>query len=160
LADLRRQLADLRAAVSDQGTIEESPRRSKDRYWAVTENAFAGITITDPDENITFANPATVRIRGYTKNELLGVNLSKVTDPNEFSRYQEFTKQRKRGVENQYETHLYRKDGERISVLVDLQERLEGILAVVEVNKGRAVSCFSCSPFVPDHLEGGAQEAV
>ena len=63
-------------------------------------------------------------------------------------------------MENQYETHLYRKDGERISVLVDLQERLEGILAVVEVNKGRAVSCFSCSPFAPDHLEGGAQEAV
>ena len=133
---MRRQLTDLRAAVSDQGTIEESLRRSEDRYRAVTENAFAGITITDPDENITFANPAAVRMLGYTKDELLGINLSKLTDPNEFSRYREFTKQRKRGVENQYETHLYRKDGERISVLVsvspllDLQERLEGILAV------------------------------
>ena len=65
------------------------------------------------------------------------MNLSNLTRPDEFSRFQQLTEQRQRGVCNHYETHLYRKDRSRISALVSASPltardgSFEGTLAVV-----------------------------
>ncbi len=114
---LRRRIAELEASEAEQKRMEEALRRSEERYRAVTETAFAGIGITDPDENMVFVNPAFVQMLGYTQEELEGgytqeelegMNLSRLTNPEEFARYQKFTQQRKEGVENHYETRIYR----------------------------------------------------
>lgn len=134
---LRRRIAELEASEAEQKRMEEALRRSEERYRAVTETAFAGIGITDPDENMAFVNPAFVQMLGYTQEELEGMNLSRLTNPEEFARYQKFTQQRKEGVENHYETRLYRKDGVALNVLVSASPltasdgSFEGTLAVV-----------------------------
>ena len=131
---LRKRVAELEA---ESPGIEEALRKSEERYRAVAETAFAGISITDVDENIIYANPAFAHMLGYSDGELLGVNLANLTGPNEFFRFQQLTEQRQRGVCNHYETHLYRKNRSSISALVsaspltDRDGSFEGTLAVV-----------------------------
>ncbi len=137
LSGLRRRVAELEAWEAEQKRMAEALRRSEERYRAVTETAFAGIGITDPDENMVFVNPAFVQMLGYTQEELEGMNLSRLTDRKEFARYQAFTQQRREGVENYYETRVYRKDGAVLNVLVSATPltagdgSFEGTLAVV-----------------------------
>ena len=134
LSYLRKRVAELEAKSPG---IEEALRKSEERYRAVAETAFAGISITDVDENIIYANPAFARMLGYSDGELLGVNLSNLTGPTEFFRFQQLTEQRQRGVCNHYETQLYRKNRSSISALVSASPltardgSFEGTLAVV-----------------------------
>ena len=115
--------------------IEEALRKSEERYRAVAETAFAGIS--DVHENIIYANPAFAKMLGHADGELIGVSLSNLTVPAEFSRFQQLTEQRQRGVCNHYETHLYRKDRSSLSALVSASPltaqdgSFEGTLAVV-----------------------------
>ena len=117
--------------------IEEALRKSEERYRAVAETAFAGISMSDVHENIIYANPAFAKMLGYADGELIGVSLSNLTVPAEFSRFQQLTEQRQRGVCNHYETHLYRKDRSSLSALVSASPltaqdgSFEGTLAVV-----------------------------
>jgi PAS domain S-box-containing protein len=56
---------------------------------------------------------------GYTRDELIGMNLSQLTSPEEFEGYQERTQEREQaGVRNQYETVMRHKDGHVVNVLV------------------------------------------
>jgi PAS domain S-box-containing protein len=131
---LRRRVAELEG---ESPGIEEALRKSEERYRAVAETAFAGISITDAKENIVYANPAFAQMLGHAEGELLGVNLSNLTRPDEFSRFQRLTEQRQRGVCNHYETHLYRRDRSIIAALVSASPltardgSFEGTLAVV-----------------------------
>jgi len=105
--------------ITQRVRAEEALRRSEERYRAVAEGAFAGIGIVDPDENITYANRAFAEMLGYTPDELIGMNLSQLTSPEEYARYREFTQRRKEeGGREHYETMMYRKDGTAINLLV------------------------------------------
>jgi len=105
--------------ITERKRAEEALRRSEERYRAVAEGAFAGIGIVDPDENITYANRAFAEMLGYTPDELIGMNLSQLTSPEEYAQYREFTRRRKEeGGREHYETTMYRKDGTAINLLV------------------------------------------
>ena len=116
---------------------EEALRRSEERYRALFETAFAGISIGDPEENIILANPTFCELLGHSRAELVGMNLSQITGREEFSRYQELTKQRRKGVRNYYESTVYRKDGTPINVIISASPLtgrdgvFEGVLTVV-----------------------------
>jgi two-component system sensor histidine kinase/response regulator len=99
--------------------LEEALRQSEKRYRAITETALAGIGITDPEENLTFVNSAFADMLGYAPGELVGMNLSLLTDPEEFDSYRERTREREgRGVRDHYATTLRRSDGSTVNVLV------------------------------------------
>ena len=128
--ELRAEVTRLRQRVAaleqgERGRLEEL-RQSQALYRALVENAFAGICIADPDENITYANPALAEIMGYAVEEMAGLNLSEVTEPREFARYQQMTQQRRRGLRNSFESVVRRKDGRRINVLLSAAPLSDG----------------------------------
>jgi len=118
----RDELSSLASAINGMlQALERSQaalRRSEERYRAVAETTFAGISIADSDENLIFVNPAFVEMLGYTQDELLGMNLSQLMDPEEFTRYRSFTQQRRQGGRDYNEISLRRKDGAVLDVLV------------------------------------------
>ena len=106
-------------ATRERRRIAEELRRSQERYRALVETAFAGIGISDAEENFTFVNRTLEEMLGYGPGELDGTNLSQLVDPAEFDRLSAFTPQRREeGLRNHYEATINRKDGNRINVLL------------------------------------------
>ena len=127
----------LGTAVRERRRIAEELRRSEERYRALVETAFAGISITNSQETLTFANSGLAEILGYKPGELEGTNLADLTSPGEFSRYREFTRRRQEGLRNYYETTLFQKDGAPVQALISASPltaadaSFEGTIAVV-----------------------------
>lgn len=99
--------------------LEAALQQSEMRYQAVVDTALAGIGITDPEENLIFVNRAFAEMLGYTREELAGMNLSQLADPEEYDNFQERTEEREAtGTRDHYETALRRRDGEKLNVLI------------------------------------------
>ncbi|EKD49695.1 MAG: Sensor protein [uncultured bacterium] len=104
--------------VTKSKQIEETLKRSEEKYRIVSETAFDGIGISDIDENLIYVNPAFAKIVGYTRKELLGMNLKKISTKDEFKNFKDHTKRRKNGVKEQYETSFVCKNGSIRNILV------------------------------------------
>jgi PAS domain S-box-containing protein len=104
--------------VTESMQFEKALRENEQRYRVMAETALAGIWVTDPDENIIFVNPALAGMLGYSRDELVGTNIARLTDKDGFAKYREGTQLRKKGVRSQYESTLKNKDGKLINVLV------------------------------------------
>jgi len=61
--------------ISNERMLEQKLAMSESNYHAITNHADEGIIIVTERNFITFANPATSRIFGYTNSELLGMGL-------------------------------------------------------------------------------------
>ena len=137
VSELQARLVALEGAEKKRLQVENELRESRKLYRALIETAFAGIGITDVEENLTFANPALGDIMGYGVEELIGINLSRFVESEEYNRYQELTEQRLQGFRNAYETRVRRKDGSLINVLIsgsplaDEDGEFIGVLTVV-----------------------------
>jgi PAS domain S-box-containing protein len=122
LSDMMRQLEDknydLELFQADLKKTLDALRESMERYRIVAETAPAGIIIVDHEENLIFLNSAFAEMLGYPKDQLMEMNLSQLSDKEEFAKFQEQTKLRKRGVSNRYESKLIHKDGSLRNVLV------------------------------------------
>jgi len=114
------------ALEEERARILEELHRSQERSRLLFDTAFAGIGITDADETFTLANTALEEILGFGPDELLGVSLSSVTSGEEFDRYRAFTKKRRQGERDFYETTVYRRDGERRHVLISAAPLTDG----------------------------------
>jgi PAS domain S-box-containing protein len=68
--------------------------------------------IVDPVENVVFANRACCRILGYSKDEIVGMNLSQIVPNEEFEKILNQSSRRREGVSSQYELMMRRRDGE------------------------------------------------
>jgi len=102
----------------DKTLALEALRASEQRYRGVAETALTGLSIVDPEEKITYSNPALVKMLGYTANELLGMHLSQIIDPDFLPGIIKGTEKRKQGLSSQYETRMIRKDGETLDVII------------------------------------------
>ncbi|MBT6621643.1 MAG: PAS domain S-box protein [Gemmatimonadetes bacterium] len=137
VSELQARLVALEGAEKKRLQVENELRESQKLYRALIETAFAGIGITDVEENLTFANPALGDIMGYGVDELIGINLSRFVEGEEYNRYQELTEQRLQGFRNAYETRVRRRDGSLINVLIsgsplaDEDGEFIGVLTVV-----------------------------
>jgi len=98
--------------ITQRKRAEGAVRISEKRYRTLVEAAQEGIGITDPNEKIVFANPAFARLLGRDPEELVGLNLSQITVPEEFAKYREETKKRQEGESSHYETVLRTKSGD------------------------------------------------
>jgi two-component system NtrC family sensor kinase len=127
----------LGAALRERRRITEQLRRSQERYRALVETAFAGISMTDSDERLTFVNPGLCEMLGYEAEELQDKSLSELTDPDEFQRYAEYTQRRQQGLRNYYETSIYHKNGSQLNILISASPltaadgSFEGTIAVI-----------------------------
>lgn len=111
LKKLRQRIAELEKSETEHKLVEESLKESEEKYKTLIETTQEGIGIVDPEENIVFVNQTFADFLGYQKEELLGMNLSQLTDKKEFVKYQEETKKRKQMESFKYETKLYTKNG-------------------------------------------------
>ncbi|MBN2288126.1 MAG: PAS domain S-box protein [Candidatus Glassbacteria bacterium] len=97
---------------------EEALRKSEELFRAVAESASAGISTADDKQNLIYNNPAFVKMLGYSKKEMSGMNISRITDPQEYEKIRKMTKLRMKGLRNTYETVLLRKDGTPLDVTI------------------------------------------
>ena len=102
----------------DNKLANEALRASEQRYRGVAETALTGIATVDSEERITYTNPAFAEMLGYSSMELLGMSLSQIVEPEEFSAIKTQTSIRKKGLRTQYETTLKRKEGDSRTVIV------------------------------------------
>ena len=122
---------------AERKQAEKALRESEEKYRAVAESTTASIGIVDPQENFTYANPAFARMLGYSQDELLNMNLSQLSDPEEFPRLQSMTIERRKGLVSTYESFLRSKDGNWINLLISAspltgeKNVFKGTLAVV-----------------------------
>ncbi|MBP8980832.1 MAG: PAS domain S-box protein [Syntrophobacterales bacterium] len=66
--------------ITARKQVEEQLRHSEERYRNIIENIEDGYFEVDLKGNMTFVNPSTSRILGYTKEELIGLNYRRYMD--------------------------------------------------------------------------------
>jgi len=104
--------------ITEQKELEEALRRSERSYRTLVENIQEGLGITDPDENFVFVNNAACSILGYSKDELVGMNLIQLVPPHDLEKILRETEKRKQGKKTIYEIKMRRKDGKLRDVRV------------------------------------------
>lgn len=105
--------------ITERKKIEEELRLQNARNRNLIENEVAGIGISDFDENLISVNQTFANMLGYTIDELEGMNLSELTNNDEYRKYNEENKKRKEGKTSVYESQLTSKDGSKINVIIN-----------------------------------------
>lgn len=78
--DVEQLLLTIRRAVEKRGA-ERALRGSEEKYRELVENASEIIYAHDLEGNLISLNPATARLYGYTREELLQLNIAQIVDP-------------------------------------------------------------------------------
>jgi two-component system, cell cycle sensor histidine kinase and response regulator CckA len=99
--------------ITERKLAEEALRESEAKFRSVAESTASAMTI-HRDGNLLYVNPATERISGYSREELLHMNLAQILHPDSLQLYLERTLARKRGEPVPLETEykIICKDGE------------------------------------------------
>ncbi|MGD8718468.1 MAG: PAS domain S-box protein [Candidatus Zixiibacteriota bacterium] len=94
-------------------------RDSEERYRSLVETIHDGFAIVDGEENILFVNQAYCNILGYTRAELVEMNIRDLIPEGEIPKTLEATRaKRDERRSTKYEVRMQRKDGELRDVLV------------------------------------------
>ncbi|MFN8674441.1 MAG: ATP-binding protein [Candidatus Sericytochromatia bacterium] len=104
---LKQKINDLSLLKEQQDILLKKLKESDERYRKLFENSNDGIYIYDDKGNIIDANETILDILGYSREELIGTNLSKI--------YENYEMENKY-ISSKFETHLKTKDGEVIPV--------------------------------------------
>ena len=75
--------------ITDRKRAEEELRESEARYKDLFDHATDGIYTHDPQGNYTSGNEAAIRMLGYSREELLRMNIKDIVDPDYLSVVQE-----------------------------------------------------------------------
>ncbi len=104
--------------ITERKRAEEALQESELRFRSLYENATIGIYRTTPDGNILLANPALVKMLGYTSFEKLAeINLEKDGFESSSQRKEFLAKIERDGVVHGYDSKWIRQDGKTIFVL-------------------------------------------
>ena len=91
---------------------EELLRQSERKYRNLVETINEGLGIVDLDENILFVNSMASEIFGYSREELIGMNLRQLTLESDIGKLERETEKRKTGQSSRYEHSIKKKDGQ------------------------------------------------
>lgn len=69
--------------ITERKIIEDQLKKSEEKYRSLIEHASDAIYLLDFDGNIIEVNESMCNMTGYTKNELLQLNISELIDPEE-----------------------------------------------------------------------------
>ena len=116
--------------ITKHKKAELALRESEDKYRTILESLEDGYYEVDIDSNFTFFNDSLCEIYGYPKNEMMGLNIRKLTDQETAKRvYSLFNKVYTTGrSEKGFEWSITRKDGTNrvIEATVSLKRNAEG----------------------------------
>ncbi len=118
------RVAGIAEDITKRKDVEKALRRAEANYRSIFENALEGIFQTTPEGRFLAANFAMARILGYASPEELISNVTNVgeqlcVDP--ASRGELGRQLEKKGEVQEFENELYRKDGSRIWVSVNVR---------------------------------------
>jgi PAS domain S-box-containing protein len=126
------------AATSLENALTyESLCKSEAEYRRIVDTANEGIWAVDPDSITTFVNARMADMLGYTPKEMLGHQLTDFLFEADFPDQSERTHNRHKGVFENFERRLRRKDGTAIWTLIsatpifDSEHRFQGSFAML-----------------------------
>ncbi len=86
---------------------------SQEMYRDLVEMAHEGITMVDPDDNLTFVNKQFAKSLGYKVNELVGRTLFSLSTKASATMMKKETEKRKMGKKSRYEVVMFHRDGSK-----------------------------------------------
>ncbi len=89
----------------------------EEQYRAIFESVLDGIIIVDPSSTIVEVNPATTKIFGYSRKELIGMSIRNLVYPDAYNDFYMFMQIRESELYSAYSTGMNSK-GDKISVQV------------------------------------------
>jgi len=123
--------------VSQRVQQQQALQRSEERYRRIVQTADEGIWMIAADATTTFVNPKMARLLGYEVAEMLGHSMYDFMDERARADAEENMRRRARGISEQHDFRLSRKDGSDLwtamstSPIVDAEGRIAGALAMV-----------------------------
>ncbi len=123
--------------ITGMKTVEAELRISERRYRYLLEVANEGVMAINANSAITFVNERFLNMLGYRPEEVIGEQLMTFVDPQDVPYMVEHIGRRMRGMEEQYDIRLVRKDGQRIITMInaapmhDDEKRYIGSLSLV-----------------------------
>ena len=107
--------------ITDRRKAEEALRQSEQKYRELFENANDIIFILDFDGTILSCNAAAAKTYGYRPEQMLGLNIESLLDPEYLPVVRQFIQKRLNNmdVQNPQEFLTYTKDGEAVWVEVN-----------------------------------------
>ncbi|MFH1950952.1 MAG: response regulator [Pseudomonadota bacterium] len=128
--ELEQRLKELEKEIKKHEQIESALRQSDEKYRSILESIEDGYYEVDLAGNFTFFNDSLLRILGYSKDELMGVNYRHYTAPEAAKRvYQVYNQVYRTGKPDKgFVWDVIRKDGSKIHTenSVSLARGLEG----------------------------------
>ena len=125
--------------ITERQRAEEALRESESKYRSLMEEASDGILITDLDANFLDVNPRGCEILGYTREELLGLNIRALFAPEDLEKLPLRLDELRAGLPVLVERWARRKDGRSIPVEISARRldahRLVGIYRDISERK-------------------------
>lgn len=104
--------------ISERKKAQEKIKFLKDFNEDIVQNMKEGIVVEDRNGILTFINPTTAELLGYSMDELVGQPWKKITSEDSYHLVNQAEKLRKNNKSSRYEIDLLRKDGKHLPVLV------------------------------------------
>ncbi len=117
--------------ITEIKQAEQSLLNSERKYRSLIEAMRDGVGYTDLDENILFANNSMCRIFGYTRDELVGMNLRDIVVKDDLDKVYAGTRRRRSRRYDQYEISIIRKNGEHRQISASITPLLNDIGKVI-----------------------------
>jgi PAS domain S-box-containing protein len=116
-AEVRASEAAMRTVFAERERVEDALRESEERYRELVENANDIVFTLDLAGNMTSVNKAVESVTGYSREELVGMNLTDFLTPESVARSQQMTQRKLAGEERtNYEVDMWRKDGQLLTL--------------------------------------------
>ncbi|MDY6790640.1 MAG: PAS domain S-box protein [Thermodesulfobacteriota bacterium] len=130
--ELAQRVNELEQENSELKRVEDALRESEEKHRSILENIEEGYFEVDMAGSLTFFNDSLVKILGYTRNELMGMNNRQYTDEENAKKlYRTFNKVYRTGkTQKGFDWEIIRKDGNRgyVEASVSLRKGTEGQL--------------------------------
>jgi PAS domain S-box-containing protein len=117
---LLEEIAELRARLGRMEDAEAKRKPIEQRSRIILQTAMDGFCIVDTQGNFKGVNEAYCRITGYTRDELLSMNVKDIEALETIVETAEHLKKIKKSSVERFETSLKRKDGGRVDVEVSV----------------------------------------
>jgi len=98
--------------ITDRKKAEEALQKSEKKYHTLIESLEEGIESVDENENFIFVNRAICNTLGYSKKELLQMNLKDIIVPEDHQKLLRQTSIRKTGKSSKYDFNIIKKNGD------------------------------------------------